>query len=324
MRRQMGKSSTENGGDSSSVSLSAPEKTQPAAETTLDHLYSVPETNFRRLLRKCEDMNDRRDYEIWRFEKYVEALEQLLNTFKASLENVKRGELLTDRLSGYDKRVAVLKSIAFPDVNQNENTYRSLLLGDPDSNRPDPSGSVITSQTPTAMAIHHPLPVRELSEELAGVVPVDEPINEDQRAFLAQRVGSQNNSLDAQRAELLNQTVQTSPRVNRDMDMAVTAELDRQGQVTDEILYLAQSLKQNMLTAQQLIKKDFKVIDKATAVADRNALRLDKETEKLAEQNKKNTSWWVLLALIGLFVIFVMMVLFMRLFPKPRAYRGII
>ena len=61
----------------SSRSRSRSASPNPAASITaklysdevLDHLYGVEETNFRRLLRKCEDMCDRGDYETWRFEK---------------------------------------------------------------------------------------------------------------------------------------------------------------------------------------------------------------------------------------------------------------
>ena len=62
--------------------------------------------------------------------------------------------------------------------------------------------------------------------------------------------------VDANRKELL----ESPGRINKDMDVVVSAEIGRQEKITEEMLHLTRSLKENMSTANQLVKRDFKVL----------------------------------------------------------------
>ncbi|KJE90969.1 hypothetical protein CAOG_02187 [Capsaspora owczarzaki ATCC 30864] len=94
-----------------------------------------------------------------------------------------------------------------------------------------------------------------------------------------------------------------------------------QDQLTDEMLVMAASLKQQARAALGIVQKDNLALDATEAIANRSLSKLKVENARLSEQIKR-TKWgscWIWLALIGIIVVFTWMVIFIKIVPKPKS-----
>ncbi|GAU98125.1 hypothetical protein RvY_09308 [Ramazzottius varieornatus] len=206
--------------------------------------YSIREINFRRLLQKCEDMARSGDVDGWRFEKYIEALDQLFSVLKFP---EKPDELPLNGLSTYEQRIQILKKALRPDAHQSETEKRRSLFHQHGTSG---HGRLDDDIVSPVNDVHEASGNRtRLFTDLASV--------EERPASKALPVADfvPRTTDDANRKELL----ESPGRINKDMDVVVSAEIGRQEKITEEMLHLTRSLKENMSTANQLVKRDFKV-----------------------------------------------------------------
>jgi SNARE protein 1 len=78
---------------------------------------------------------------------------------------------------------------------------------------------------------------------------------------------------------------------------------------------MAKSLKQHSLIARDVIKRDVKILEETTVVADDNISDVEKETNRLKGKNQ-GCSWGLWILLIIVVVVFIQMILFIKMFPK--------
>lgn len=90
-----------------------------------------------------------------------------------------------------------------------------------------------------------------------------------------------------------------------------------QDEAAEDMISMARSLKHTSLLAKDIILNDNKVLDKASKVSDENIEGVERETGRLKEENR-GCSWGIWLMLLLLFAVFIAMVLFIRIAPKPR------
>lgn len=88
--------------------------------------------------------------------------------------------------------------------------------------------------------------------------------------------------------------------------------------ITQNLRELANNIRENMHAANAIIQKDTETISKAAGGADTATLKVQRNTDKLTEFIRKGfqASIWVALVLVT--CTFLMMVIFIRLFPKPQ------
>lgn len=102
----------------------------------------------------------------------------------------------------------------------------------------------------------------------------------------------------------------------KDLDAVLRYHHSMQEKVAEEMVALAQNLKQNSLLAGHFIRKDTETLQKASHLTDQNYSRLKVETDRLEKHSKRCCNWWVWLVLGSVCITFLWMIVFMRLFPK--------
>lgn len=91
-----------------------------------------------------------------------------------------------------------------------------------------------------------------------------------------------------------------------------------QEKLSEEMINLTRTLKEQTLTANKIIKKDTDVIVKSAKMANTNVGSLEKEAKKLDEHNRRACKCWLWI-MIGLVIaIFIAMVLFMKIMKKSK------
>ncbi|XP_077554914.1 vesicle transport protein Use1 isoform X2 [Haemaphysalis longicornis] len=101
-----------------------------------------------------------------------------------------------------------------------------------------------------------------------------------------------------------------------DFDAVLRYHNSMQEKVAEEMVSLAQNLKQNALLAGSIVKKDTEAVQKSIQTADQNYQRLQAEQSRLEEHIRRSCNCWIWLMLAVVFIVFLNMVIFMRVFPK--------
>jgi SNARE protein 1 len=90
-----------------------------------------------------------------------------------------------------------------------------------------------------------------------------------------------------------------------------------QESIAQEMMGIARSLKENAKTAQNIITGDNKVLEKTNVQADQNITAVETQTDRVKDHNR-GCPWGTILLLVVVFFVFIAMVLFIRIIPKPR------
>lgn len=240
------------------------------------------ETNFQRLLTKCEDLAENQSSDNWRFEKYVESLEQFL----AKLNTLTVNKPSQDTLKTYSKRCDFLKQL----------TLLSRKTSEPVSVSPTPilnnPGSIITKKDIKPKQIYHKV---QLNQE-----------NSTRQQLLEGKVSKKKDE-EGENAESI------------DMNKILTKQRENQEKLALEMLKSVESIKNNSLIAKKIIEKDNIVLDKLDTMAENNSKNLATVNNHLSHRVSKSCNCWIWLMIVLIVIIFVMMVLFMKLFPKNRS-----
>lgn len=87
--------------------------------------------------------------------------------------------------------------------------------------------------------------------------------------------------------------------------------------VTEELLRLAKSIRENHAAANASIKNDIEILSQVSSNADVLSLKMKQSNDKLAEFVRKSGQFGILIMLMLVTFTFFFMVIFIRLFPKP-------
>lgn len=87
-------------------------------------------------------------------------------------------------------------------------------------------------------------------------------------------------------------------------------------EITQNLLELTNNIKENMRAAHAIIQKDNETLSKVASGADAVGLKMQKNTDKLTEFVRKGCQCGIWIALVLVTSTFLMMVIFIRMFPK--------
>ena len=99
-----------------------------------------------------------------------------------------------------------------------------------------------------------------------------------------------------------------------------SSEADVNEEITQNLLELTNNIRQNMRAAHEIIQKDNETLSRVATGADSVGVKMQRNTDKLGEYIRKGFQCAIWLALVLVTCTFLMMVVFIRLFPKqPQA-----
>ncbi|CAH0551489.1 unnamed protein product [Brassicogethes aeneus] len=111
----------------------------------------------------------------------------------------------------------------------------------------------------------------------------------------------------------------TKPNVGEgDLDSVINYHEERQKKITDDMVSIAKTLKEQSQLANTIIKKDTEVVGRATQLTEQNFDKLGVESVKLTEHSKKAWKCWMWVLLVIVMVVFINMVLFMKVMKKRQ------
>lgn len=88
--------------------------------------------------------------------------------------------------------------------------------------------------------------------------------------------------------------------------------------ITQNLLELTNNIRESMHAANAIIQKDTETLSRVAGGADTVSLKMQRNTDKLGEFVRKGCQFAIWIALILVTCTFLMMVVFIRLFPKPN------
>lgn len=88
--------------------------------------------------------------------------------------------------------------------------------------------------------------------------------------------------------------------------------------ITQNLLELTNNIRENMQAANTIIQKDTEILTMVAGGADTVSLKMQRNTDKLSEFVRKGCQCAIWLALVLVTLTFLMIVIFIRLFPKPH------
>ncbi|ELW67189.1 Vesicle transport protein USE1 [Tupaia chinensis] len=251
------------------------------------------ELNLVRLLCRCEAMAaEKRDPEEWRLEKYVGALEDMLQALKAQASKP-----TSEVINEYSRKVEFLKGMLQTEklTSSSEKALANQFLA------PGRVPTTSRERVPATKTVHLQSRARYTSEmrsELLGTV--------DPELDFRKRTGvTGSRPVDEKQSAA-------------ELDLVLQRHQDLQEKLAEEMLGLARSLKTNTLAAQSVIKKDNQTLSHSLKMADQNLEKLKTESERLEQHTQKSVNWLLWAMLIIVCFIFISMILFIRIMPKLK------
>nr|XP_020736171.1 vesicle transport protein USE1 isoform X1 [Odocoileus virginianus texanus] len=254
------------------------------------------ELNLVRLLCRCETMAaEKRDPDEWRLEKYVGALEDMLQALKAQASKP-----ASEVLNEYSRKVDFLKGMLQAEklTSSSEKALANQFLA------PGRVPTTARERVPATKTVHLQSRARYTSEmrsELLGMDSSEEP------------------ELDVRkRTGVSGPTPRDEKQSAAELDLVLQRHQNLQEKLAEEMLGLARSLKTNTLAAQSVIKKDNQTLSHSLKMADQNLEKLKTESERLEQHTQKSVNWLLWAMLIVVCFIFISMILFIRIMPKLK------
>ncbi|XDA76280.1 hypothetical protein R6Z07M_006395 [Ovis aries] len=249
------------------------------------------ELNLVRLLCRCEAMAaEKRDPDEWRLEKYVGALEDMLQALKAQASKP-----ASEVLNEYSRKVDFLKGMLQAEklTSSSEKALANQFLA------PGRVPTTARERVPATKTVHLQSRARYTSEmrsELLGTPEMD----------VRKRTGASG------------PTPRDEKQSAAELDLVLQRHQNLQEKLAEEMLGLARSLKTNTLAAQSVIKKDNQTLSHSLKMADQNLEKLKTESERLEQHTQKSVNWLLWAMLIIVCFIFISMILFIRIMPKLK------
>ncbi|XP_041434426.1 vesicle transport protein USE1 [Xenopus laevis] len=241
------------------------------------------EINFVLLLSQCEAMaSEKREKGEWRLEKFVCALEEMLDSIKK--DNRKPApELLVE----YSRKVDFLKGLL-----EAEKLLIYLRSGLWILDRNHPPGPC------TAEA--------DLVQASTAFLVIKNP---KKRHFNISTVHC---------SVVRRGSVSDDKQSAAELDAVLQHHHNLQEKLAEEMLRLNQNLKNNTLAAQKVIKQDNQTLSQSLKLVDHNFEKLKTESDRLEQHAKKSVNWILWIMLIFVCFAFISMILFIRIFPRLR------
>ncbi|XP_042526557.1 vesicle transport protein USE1 [Dipodomys spectabilis] len=285
------------------------------------------ELNLVRLLCRCEAMAaEKRDPEDWRLEKYVGALEDMLQALKAHASKP-----ASEVLGEYSRKVNFLKGMLQAEklASSSEKALANQFL------TPGRVPTTARERVPATKTVHLQSRARYASEmrsELLGADSAGEPQPDVRKRPRSSRdVGGWTDArppvAPARRVHTLCPVppagvTRPKPADEKqsaaELDLVLQRHQDLQEKLAEEMLGLARSLKTNTLAAQSVIKKDNQTLSHSLKMADQNLEKLKAESERLEQHAQKSVNWLLWAMLVVVCFIFISTTLFIRLMPKLK------
>lgn len=242
------------------------------------------EINFKRLLSRCETIARNRDSWDWRFEKYIEALQEQLGDLKR-VPSKPAQEMIIE----YSRRVDFLKGLLEAEQKQTttERAVATEMLA--------PSTQPHKSSGPAPKEVHLHAKSRLQTNMRAELLGED----------------SSNKNIDS----TSNGVRQRKPQDEEDIDAVLKHQRKIQERLAEELLHHTLNLKDFAYASNAIVKKDIEKISETNKLADKNYTNLHKESQRL-EAKTKSCSWWIWIMLVLVTLTFLWMIVLMRMFPK--------
>ena len=236
------------------------------------------ETNFNRLLHRCETMaGDKANGSDWRLTRFVSTLEDYLSDMRKLSTKRPSEEMLID----YTKKLDAIKELI--------ETERFIQ-----ESKRAPSVKKYLSSDNTAKLL---APGKELHlRARAGY----------QNFMKDELIGTKNSKGHGGEQAI----------VEQDLDGALRNHNEMQEKLAEEMIYLARNLRENASVAGKIVRDDTKVMTASSKIADSSHGKLLTESKRLETQIKKSFNCWIWIMLVLVCVTFVWMVIFMKMVPK--------
>ncbi|XP_057608890.1 vesicle transport protein USE1 [Chionomys nivalis] len=255
------------------------------------------ELNLVRLLCRCESMAaEKREPNEWRLEKYVGALEDMLQALK-----IQASKPASEVISEYSRKVDFLKGMLQAEklTSSSEKALANQFLA------PGRVPTTARERVPATKTVHLQSRARYTSEmrsELLGTEPSGElemALGTRKRIAKGPRPADEKHSAS-------------------ELDLVLQRHQGLQEKLAEEMLGLARSLKTNTLAAQSVIKKDNQTLSHSLKMADQNLEKLKMESERLEQHAQKSVNWLLWAMLIVVCFVFISMILFIRIMPRLK------
>lgn len=253
------------------------------------------ELNLVRLLCRCESMAaEKREPNEWRLEKYVGALEDMLQALK-----IQASKPVSEVISEYSRKVDFLKGMLQAEklTSSSEKALANQFLA------PGRVPTTARERVPATKTVHLQSRARYTSEmrsELLGTEPSGE-LEMDMRKRITKGPRPTDEKHSAS-----------------ELDLVLQRHQGLQEKLAEEMLGLARSLKTNTLAAQSVIKKDNQTLSHSLKMADQNLEKLKMESERLEQHAQKSVNWLLWAMLIIVCFVFISMILFIRIMPRLK------
>ncbi|KAJ7390611.1 SNAP receptor use1 [Desmophyllum pertusum] len=242
----------------------------------------------------AEEIQDNKENVNWRLDKYVSTLQRQVTELKKSSSKPS-----PDTMNEYNKKVEFLKGLI---ETQKMKSPTEKLLASQQLVRPLSQPPIQAAQTDKGRPVNR-------GQELH--IRAKSQINKEMRSEL---LGNDNkkdtqglrNRLTGNKEDAKDESIDTVLQYHQNM----------QENIAEEMIKMAQNLKHSSVMASNIIKEDNKTLEHSTKLADSNFEKLKRESERLEELTQRSCSWWIWIMLITVCVVFMLMIMFIRLFPK--------
>ncbi|EEC15053.1 vesicle transport protein USE1, putative [Ixodes scapularis] len=264
------------------------------------------EINFGRLLQRCEVLADDRNPTNWRFKKvgHVGVTYTSITIMNSCSQPSK------DTLVQYSNKVEFLKRLIAQDKQgTTERTLRNEQLATL-SPAPDQKAKeiLLKRQSKVVQDVRDELFDSRTSNRPAGKENLPKTVTFEHFFF--------SHELLADWIILYSYGYPAKGTAGEDFDAVLRYHNSMQEKIAEEMVSLAQNLKQNALLAGHIVKKDTETVQKNVLATDQNYQRLQDEQNRLEEHIRRSCSCWIWLMLGIVCIVFLQMVVFMRIFPK--------
>ncbi|KAK2171239.1 hypothetical protein NP493_1087g00060 [Ridgeia piscesae] len=246
------------------------------------------ETNFNRLLNRCQAMAAEERNGDWRLEKYVTALRELLADLQKSPSKPTQ-DVLTEYTKKVNFLVGLLEAEKLP--SSSDKALATELL------RP---GSRSGKDNVATRDLHLHTKARyqaEVKTELIG------------------SKGNEHSSLRLRKAAATD-TTNSLTGAGGDIDTVLKHHHEVQEKLVEGMLHLVTDLKENAKVIGKIAQEDTSKLVSSSKMADVNYDKLKVESTRLEAHVKKSFNCWIWVMLVVVCFTFVWMVIFMKMFPK--------
>ncbi|XP_021516342.2 vesicle transport protein USE1 isoform X2 [Meriones unguiculatus] len=253
------------------------------------------ELNLVRLLCRCESMAaEKRELDEWRLEKYVGALEDMLQALK-----VQASKPASEVISEYSRKVDFLKGMLQAEklTSSSEKALANQFLA------PGRVPTTARERMPATKTVHLQSRARYTSE---------------MRSELLGMESSAELEMDVRKRVVKGPRPVDEKQSASELDLVLQRHQGLQEKLAEEMLGLARSLKTNTLAAQSVIKKDNQTLSHSLKMADQNLEKLKLESERLEQHAQKSVNWLLWAMLIVVCFVFISMILFIRIMPRLK------